>query len=45
MAATIKAFVNLSKEENPDAKEEDIDPEEKDTKNTELDKVRILKEK
>jgi len=33
------------KEENPEAKEEDIEEEERNTKNQELEKVRLLKDK
>lgn len=44
MAATIRAFVNLNREENPDAKEEDIEADDKDAKIAELEKVKVLKE-
>lgn len=43
--ATLKSFVNLLREENPEAKEEDIEEEERNTKNQELDKLRSLRDK
>lgn len=42
MNSTIKTFVNLNREENPDFKEEEIEEEDRNTKLAELEKIKAL---